>query len=492
MEPTTQGAASSNSGLVGHDRTLNEASASTIPQYPRTDVASSLHQVAPVSSIRMDPGADQSSVAALESTYFRAPATGGEISYNKYGYYYAPSALETSPYEVPQYHATPYYHQQLPGHESQAMSTHPQARHAHNAAPIYRANPISTDQMPLISKLNTEGTSPAKILKRVKIVHTVEPDNGQVLSRYKIGYYRYGERSKSEAPVSKVILPHAFGKTEDVWRCAKKGCRSCNMTANGYTDLTAALAKAHGFSNITTKNWYKDKCSVIAPSPRIAVIPALAADPVTSRPMAHDYLTINPVTPTKSSTAPYSMPAPDYPPLQDASTLGRPQWTAHSSPEGELSDISPLLKRKRKTSSGAYEDRESKRLRNELAESPEGPEDLEAAGSSFFELQIEDEISVGFQGVEAGLRLARKYSYSTLCFTNPTPSPKHEDDTARSDAISVVGLKCAGFNGMFTDISKGAWGYDAPSAMGDSAKNGAESDMELPDGVNYLRGHTCL
>ncbi|KAK0248091.1 hypothetical protein LTR91_002623 [Friedmanniomyces endolithicus] len=189
-----------------------------------------------------------------------------------------PPILGSWPYSGTQFYSTPYYDQPLPSHAPQAMPTEPQAYYANDHAPIYppQANPII--QSPLIPDTNIALTTPAKAPKRVKILHTIEPDNGQVLSRYKIGYYLRGERNKSEAPVSYCKLPQAYGKTEDVWRCAKKGCRSCEMTANGYTNLTAALAKAHGFVNITTKKWYKDKGSLVAPSPQAATVPGSVAE----------------------------------------------------------------------------------------------------------------------------------------------------------------------------------------------------------------------
>ncbi|KAK1075864.1 hypothetical protein LTR74_000272 [Friedmanniomyces endolithicus] len=237
------------------------------------------------------------------------------------------------------------------------MPTELYACHAHHTAPIYPSHATPTNQNPLIPDSTIGGTTLAKALKRVKIVHTVEPDNGQVLSRYKIGYYLIGERNKSDAPVSHCKLPQAYGKTEDVWRCAKKGC---------------LLAKAHGFFNITTKKWYKDKGTVITPSPQIAAVSASVADSEPLRSTADEYLIINPVILPKYSTAPYNIPTPPtsdisaYPPAQETSTRWQAPPTAQRTPVGDQYSVSPPPQRKRKMSGGEYEDHGAKRLRNEI------------------------------------------------------------------------------------------------------------------------------
>ncbi|KAK0892987.1 hypothetical protein LTR02_013087 [Friedmanniomyces endolithicus] len=411
--PPTNGqvSASSKSGVVGHDRTIDGASSSAMGyRYTHTNMASSSYEDASAPKTRMHPSAHQSHITAFESSYFGAARSGGDP--------YTTNPASTMPLKCskPRHIDVPH-----------AVSTQPQAHHAHHPAPIYPANTTSTDQVPLISNLNVDVTTPTKASRRVKIMHTVEPDNDQVLSRYKIGYYTYGERSKLDAPISKCKLPRAYGKTEDVWRCGKKSCRSCDMTANGFTDLTAAVAKKYGFLNTTTKKSYSDKGSVTASSPQAAAVPTLVAK-------------------------------------SDGKRTASVQGAQEEDTRGRL------------------EDQDAKRRRHEFTEDSGEPENVEM---NFFELQIEDEIPAGSQGVEGGLGLAGGDSYYALYLTNPTPSTKHEDATAQTDAISVTGLKCAGFNGMLTDTSEGAWRYDALSTMGGSAKNGAESDMEPPDGVNY-------
>ncbi|KAK0256397.1 hypothetical protein B0A54_11828 [Friedmanniomyces endolithicus] len=400
--------------------------------------------------------------------------------------------LGPSPYQSTQSYSTPYYDQPLPSHAPQAMPTGLQAYYAHNLAPLYPSRATPINQNLLIPDKNIALTTPANPPKRVKIVHTVEPHNGQVLSLYKIGYYLRGERNKSEAPVSSCKLPQAYGKTEDVRRCAKKGCRSCEMTANGYTDLTAALAKTHGFVNITTKKWYKNKGSVIARSHPAAAVPTSVAESDPLRSTVDNYLIIDPVILTKYSAAPHNMPTPpasemsERQPVQDMSTRGEAPPAARETLEGDQYSVSPPPQRKRKMSCGEYGDHSAKRLRKEITEDPE---DHKGEETGFFELQIEDEIPAGFQGMDVGLGHAGGYSYFTPYSTKHT---REEDATATPDATPTAGLKFAGFNGMLTDTSEGAWGYDALSAIRGGANNGAEHDMELFDGVNYLRGHTRL
>ncbi|KAK4961212.1 hypothetical protein LTR10_001702 [Elasticomyces elasticus] len=89
---------------------------------------------------------------------------------------------------------------------------------------------------------------------KIMIVHTCEPKNGKVLSRYKKGHYKHAERNAKDAPVSRGRVPQANGSTKSVWLCAKAECHHCKMTAGkeGHTDLTAAIAKAHGMSGNRT------------------------------------------------------------------------------------------------------------------------------------------------------------------------------------------------------------------------------------------------
>ncbi|KAK0248090.1 hypothetical protein LTS09_016758 [Friedmanniomyces endolithicus] len=169
----------------------------------------------------------------------------------------------------------------------------------------------------------------------------------------------------------------------------------------------------------------------------------------------------------------------EYPPVQDASTVGGAPSIARETLERHQYSVFPSAQHKRKMSGGEYEDHGAKRLRNEFTEDPD---DHEGAETSFFELQIEEEIPAGFQGMDVGLEHASGYSYFTPYYTNPI---QEEDATATRDATPTAGLKFAGFNGMLTDISEGAWSYDTSSAMGDSPKIGAESDMKQLHGVNY-------
>ncbi|KAK0271895.1 hypothetical protein LTR35_009343 [Friedmanniomyces endolithicus] len=391
-----QVSASTKSGVVGHDRTIDAASFSAMGyRYTHTNMAFSSYEDAPASNTSMHPSAHQSHITASESSYFGAARSGGDPLYYQPGFNHAPETLESSPYEIPQYNDSPYYQPQFFSHAPHAVSTQARAHHAHRPAPIYPANTTSTNQVPLISNLNMDVTTPTKASRRVKIVHTVEPDYDQVLSRYKIGYYAYGERSKLDAPITKCKLPRAYGKTEDLWRCGKKSC---------------PVAKKYGFLNTTTKKSYSDKGSLTASSAQSAAVPALVAKSEGGR---------------------------------TASVQGS-GFAAQKGSKRDLNNVSAQPQRERTTREAGFEDRDAKRRRHEFTEDPGEPEDVE---TDFFELQIEDEIPAGSQGVEGGLGLAGEDSYYALYPTNPNPSTtKHEDATAQTDAISVAGLKCAGFN----------------------------------------------
>ncbi|KAK4899117.1 hypothetical protein LTR27_003347 [Elasticomyces elasticus] len=108
---------------------------------------------------------------------------------------------------------------------------------------------------------------------KVMIVHTCEPKNGQVLSRYKKGHYKHAERNAKDAPVSRGRVPQANGTTKSVWLCAKAECHHCRMTAGeGGTDLAPAIAKAHGMSENRISTSSKDG-GLVAPTVQRASVP---------------------------------------------------------------------------------------------------------------------------------------------------------------------------------------------------------------------------
>ncbi|KAK5718896.1 hypothetical protein LTR17_015576 [Elasticomyces elasticus] len=109
---------------------------------------------------------------------------------------------------------------------------------------------------------------------KVMIVHTCEPKNGQVLSRYKKGHYKHAERNAKDVPVSRGRVPQANGTTKSVSLCAKSECHHCKMTAGegGHTDLTAAIAKAHGMSENRIMQSSKNG-GLVAPTVQRASVP---------------------------------------------------------------------------------------------------------------------------------------------------------------------------------------------------------------------------
>ncbi|KAK5706597.1 mitochondrial ornithine carrier protein [Elasticomyces elasticus] len=109
---------------------------------------------------------------------------------------------------------------------------------------------------------------------KIMIVHTCEPKNGQVLSRYKKGHYKHAERNAKDAPVSRGRVPQANGSTKSVWLSAKAECHHCKMTAGkeGHTDPTAAIAKAHGMSENRTME-SSNNGGLVAPQVQRASVP---------------------------------------------------------------------------------------------------------------------------------------------------------------------------------------------------------------------------
>ncbi|TKA82598.1 hypothetical protein B0A55_01390 [Friedmanniomyces simplex] len=175
-------------------------------------------------------------------------------------------------HSVQQHHQGPYYPIQMLQVPNLALpyTQYPVPYTPATQAPAIGSHHISQNA----SVVRATMTTAQKNVKNIKIVHTVEPDNGQVLKRYKLGHYANPANNAPDAPVSKARVPQAGGKTIEVWRCAKASYRFCTMTANGYTDLTANLAKSHNIFDVaTTKKAYKDKGKTTAQAQQAMAAP---------------------------------------------------------------------------------------------------------------------------------------------------------------------------------------------------------------------------
>ncbi|KAK0834027.1 hypothetical protein LTR73_001790 [Friedmanniomyces endolithicus] len=140
--------------------------------------------------------------------------------------------------------------------------------------PIAQFNTVA--QMQAGSQYNlapSTGLAASSTIDKLKIVHTTEPNHGQVLRHYKLGHYTKMTKNAKDEPKLKSKVPQAGGKTADVWRCAKAHCSYCNLVARGYTDLTEALAFAHNITGVATaKKSYKEKGKTTLPTPQTITV----------------------------------------------------------------------------------------------------------------------------------------------------------------------------------------------------------------------------
>ncbi|KAK3117294.1 hypothetical protein LTR53_001475 [Teratosphaeriaceae sp. CCFEE 6253] len=85
-----------------------------------------------------------------------------------------------------------------------------------------------------------------------KIVHTCEPDHGELLTKFKSGTFDYNQRTATNVPTKKVDVPRPGGRVERMWRCAKPSCEYCTWTTQS-TDLSEKVAKGHLLFGVPSK-----------------------------------------------------------------------------------------------------------------------------------------------------------------------------------------------------------------------------------------------
>ena len=93
---------------------------------------------------------------------------------------------------------------------------------------------------------NTPTPYPWKDRETVKIVHTIEPQGGQLLTKFKLGKFTYSQLTDGFKPQAKARVPRANRKVEVIWRCGRKICQKCTATIDGDTDLKEVVARSHG------------------------------------------------------------------------------------------------------------------------------------------------------------------------------------------------------------------------------------------------------
>ncbi|KAK1075862.1 hypothetical protein LTR74_000270 [Friedmanniomyces endolithicus] len=159
---------------------------------------------------------------------------------------------------LPSSNQPPYAYDYTPGasYQTQQMVHRPMLP-LNNAMQTQASGDLHSNQ---VLPATSSGLAQFTADERLRIVHTTEPDRGQVLKHYKPGHYTKTARNTRDAPKSKAKVPQAGGKITEVWRCAKSACSFCNLVAHGYTDLTEALAFAHGITGVAgLKKSYKEK-----------------------------------------------------------------------------------------------------------------------------------------------------------------------------------------------------------------------------------------
>lgn len=173
--------------------------------------------------------------------------------------------MQSYPYALPTSNQDPYIYTNTTGAPLMAPRTTQQPVPYFSAAMQTQANGGSHD-FPARPTTSAD-LAQFSAVGRLKIVHTTEPDHGQVLKHYKLGYYKKTAKNAKDEPKLKSKVPQAGGKTADVWRCAKAACYYCNLVAHGYTDLTEALAFTHNITDVATaKKSYKERGKTTMPT----------------------------------------------------------------------------------------------------------------------------------------------------------------------------------------------------------------------------------
>ncbi|KAK0256398.1 hypothetical protein LTR48_004961 [Friedmanniomyces endolithicus] len=176
-------------------------------------------------------------------------------------------SMQSSGYPLPTPNQDPHIHQYTTGASLMAPRATQQPVPYFSAATQTQASGGSYNYPP--PPTASAGLAQSSTVERLKIVHTTEPNHGQVLSHYKLGHYTKTAKNAKDEPKLKSKVPQAGGKTADVWRCAKADCSYCNPVARGYTDLTEALAFAHKITGVATaKKSYKEKGKTTTPTPQ--------------------------------------------------------------------------------------------------------------------------------------------------------------------------------------------------------------------------------
>ena len=88
-----------------------------------------------------------------------------------------------------------------------------------------------------------------------KIIHSCDPEDVEMVTRFKIGQ----TMNKTGTKLTKrVKVPRRGGQTEEMWRCNKISCETCRSTETK-SHLTEAVAQTHGLSGLPLLQRYPRK-----------------------------------------------------------------------------------------------------------------------------------------------------------------------------------------------------------------------------------------
>ncbi|KAK3116179.1 hypothetical protein LTR53_003728 [Teratosphaeriaceae sp. CCFEE 6253] len=161
---------------------------------------------------------------------------------------YAPLLCSRSQYTYPQAAAAVFPMQASVGQPATAhLPLNRSSTQTPTAAPLQAPRTV-----PSRAPSSTDLATAWQLNDKKKIVHTCEPDHGQLLTKFKSGTFDYTQRTATNVPTKKVDVPRPGGRVERMWRCAKPSCEYCTWTTQR-TDLSEKIAKGHLLFGVPNK-----------------------------------------------------------------------------------------------------------------------------------------------------------------------------------------------------------------------------------------------
>ncbi|KAK4545693.1 hypothetical protein LTR36_002647 [Oleoguttula mirabilis] len=90
-------------------------------------------------------------------------------------------------------------------------------------------------------------SSPVAKTRGVKIVHSCDPADAEMVTRFKLGRVNDGS-----SLTGKVKVPKRDATVEEMWRCNKLRCKTC-LSTQSESDLRASVATSHGLTGVPLK-----------------------------------------------------------------------------------------------------------------------------------------------------------------------------------------------------------------------------------------------